>query len=136
VPEEQISEDQLERVRREFERFNRGDFDGLREFIADDVLVERVGDLPALHGWDAFRQMLEPDAFEWMRIHPRDWVVNGDKLLLHADIHARGAGSGIEMDIEGWMVWTFSDGIVTRIASFQEEEDARAAAGLGQNDSP
>ena len=136
MAEEQITAEQLERIRREFERFNRGDFDGLREFIADDVLVERVGDLHPLHGWDAFRQMLEPDAFEWMRIHPRDWVTNGDRLLLHADIHAKGAASGIEMDIEGWMVWTLRDGIVVRIASFQEEEAARADAGLGQNDSP
>lgn len=132
----EITEEQLGRIREEFQRFNRGDFDGLREFVSDDVVVERVGSLHPLHGWDAFRQMLEPDAFEWMQVHPRNWVINGDRLLLHADIHAKGAASGIEMNIEGWMVWTLSDGIVVRIATFQEEEDARAAAGLGQNDSP
>lgn len=129
--EEPITAEQIELMKQEFARYNRGDFDGLRTYIADDVVVERVGDLPAVHGWDAFRrQILEPDAFEWMRLHPRDWVINGDKVLLHVDIHAKGAGSGIEMDIAGFMVWTVRDGIVVRIASFTEEEDARAAAGL------
>jgi ketosteroid isomerase-like protein len=130
VPEEQITEDQIEQMQAGFERYNRGDFDGLREFIADDVIVERVSELPTIRGWDAFRQMLEPDAFEWQRLYPRDWEINGDRALLHVSIHAKGAGSGIEMDIDGWMVWTVADGIVVRIASFTEEAEARAAAGL------
>jgi ketosteroid isomerase-like protein len=117
-------------MQREFETYNRGDFDGLRQYIAEDVIVDRVGELPTIRGWDAFRQMLEPDAFEWQRIYPLDWEINGDKALLHVNIHAKGAGSGIEMDIDGWMVWTVADGIVTRIASFTDEASARAAAGL------
>lgn len=119
---------------RGFDRYNRGDFDALREYIADDVIVDRIADLPQLHGWDAFRrQLLEPDAFEWIRMHPRSWVINGDRVLLQVDIHAKGAGSGIEMDLERWMVWTVRDDIVTRIASFIEEAAARADAGLPGN---
>ena len=130
MPEEQITQEQIELMQREFETYNRGDYDRLRQFIADDVIVERVGELPTIRGWDAFRQMLEPDAFEWQRIYPRDWEINGDKVLLHVNLHAKGAGSGIEMDIDAWMVWTVADGIVTRIASFTDEASARAAAGL------
>jgi ketosteroid isomerase-like protein len=130
VPEEQITQEQIELMQREFETYNRGDYDRLRQFIADDVIVERVGELPTIRGWDAFRQMLEPDAFEWQRIYPRNWEINGDKVLLHVNLHAKGAGSGIEMDIDAWMVWTVADGIVTRIASFTDEASARAAAGL------
>ena len=130
MPEEQITDEQIELMQREFETYNRGDFDGLRQYIAEDVIVDRVGELPTLRGWDAFRQMLEPDAFEWQRIYPLDWEINGDKALLHVNIHAKGAGSGIEMDIDGWMVWTVADGIVVRIASFTEEAEARQAAGL------
>lgn len=131
MPEEQITEDQLEQMQQGFDRYNKGDFDGLREYVAADVIVDRVGDLPTLRGWEAFRrQILEPDAFEWMRMHPHDWEINGDKVLLHVNIHARGAGSGIEMDIEAWMVWTVANGIVVRIASFTDEEEARQAAGL------
>src|SRR3954447_16325858 len=130
VPEEQITDEQIELMQQGFERYNEGDFDGLREFIADDVIVDRVGALPTIRGWEAFRQMVEPDAFEWQRIYPREWEVNGDRAGLHGKIHAKGAGSGIEMDMDGWMVWTVADGIVTRIASFTEEGSARAAAGL------
>ena len=39
-------------------------------------------------------------------------------------------------DIEGWFVWTVVDHIVVRLQTFVDEADARAAAGLGQNDSP
>jgi ketosteroid isomerase-like protein len=130
VPEEQITEDQIMLMQQGFERYNEGDFDGLREYISDDVVIDRVGELPSLRGWDAFRQMLEPDAFEWQRVYPRKWEINGDKVLLYVDIHAKGAGSGIEMDIDGFMVWDVRDGIVVRIASFTDEAEARAAAGL------
>jgi ketosteroid isomerase-like protein len=130
VSEEQITEQQIELMQNGFERYNQGDFDGLREYISDDVIINRVGELPSIRGWDAFRQMLEPDAFEWQRIYPRGWETNGDKLLLNVEIHAKGAGSGIEMDIDGWMVWTVADGIVTRIAAFTDEAEARRAAGL------
>jgi ketosteroid isomerase-like protein len=134
VAEGAITEADIERMKEGFALYNRGDFDGLRQFIADDVIVERVGDLHPIQGWSAFReQILEPDAFEWMRMDPRTWLVNGDKVLLHTEIRAKGAASGIEMEIEGWMVWTASDGIVVRIASFTDEGEARAAAGLGQN---
>ena len=48
---------------------------------------------------------------------------------------ARGAGSGIELDMEIWAVWTLNDdGLVTRIESFlpHQEADALEAAGLSE----
>jgi hypothetical protein len=46
---------------------------------------------------------------------------------------ARGAGSGIELDIEAWSVWTLDDeGLATRLEFFlnHQEAEAREAAGL------
>ena len=48
---------------------------------------------------------------------------------------ARGAASGIEMDVLTWSVWTFDEeGLITRIAIFRdrEEDKAREAAGLSE----
>jgi hypothetical protein len=114
VPEEQITDADVERMKRAFELYNAGDFDALRKFLAPDVVLERVGELPTLTGWEAFRALQEPEAFEWQRLYPLDWVINGDKAFVHMRIHAKGAGSGVELDIDGWQVYTVRDGLVTR----------------------
>ena len=128
-----MSEDRLARG---FELYNAGEFDALREFIHPDVIVERAGELPPLHGWEAFRELQEPDAFEWQRLHALSLEISGEKALVHVRMHARGAGSGLELDVYSWQVWTIRDGLVARIQTFTDESDARVAAGLGKNDSP
>jgi hypothetical protein len=48
-------------------------------------------------------------------------------------VTARGAGSGIEVDIDGWGVWTTNDGgIPTRLEIYLPHQEAEAleAAGL------
>ena len=48
---------------------------------------------------------------------------------------ARGAGSGIDLDMEMWTVWTFDDDLlVTRVESFlpHQESEALEAAGLSE----
>jgi hypothetical protein len=138
VQEDQITEADIERMKVGFERYNAEDWDGLREFVSPDVVIERVGDMAPVHGWDGMREMLEPDAFAWQRMYPLRWEINGDKALLHVRIHSQGAASGLELDVEGWQVWTVRDGLVVRMQNFlpSEEAEARAAAGLRQNASP
>jgi hypothetical protein len=80
------------------------------------------------------REWMEPSAFEDQRIEPTEITVAGDKVLLLLHSSARGAGSGIDMEIEAWSVITIdADGLVTRIESYfrHEEQEARTAAGLG-----
>ncbi len=64
-----------------------------------------------------------------------EFRVNGDKVLVRHNTRARGAGSGIELDIDTWAVWTLDDnGLVTRIEGFliYEESAALEAAGLSE----
>src|SRR3954453_5176555 len=68
VREAQITEVDIERMKEGFALFNSGSFDALSDFVAPDVIVERTGNLAPLHGWEAFRAMQEPDAFEWQKI--------------------------------------------------------------------
>jgi ketosteroid isomerase-like protein len=136
VPEEQITDADIERMKAGFALFNAGEFDALRDFIADDVLIERTGNLEPLRGWEAFRAMQEPDAFEWQTMEPLEWSVNGNLALLHVRIRSKGAMSGLILEQEGWMVWRVADHVVVHIQAFTEEQPARNAAGLGQNASP
>jgi hypothetical protein len=55
--------------------------------------------------------------------------------LIRQRNRARGAGSGIEIDMEMWVVWTLNeDGLATRIETFliHEESAALEAAGLSE----
>ena len=47
-------------------------------------------------------------------------------------IRARGAGSGIEMEIETWGVWTFDEaGLAIRIEAYLDHEAAKAREAAG-----
>ena len=123
----------IERLRRNSEALNRGDFDAAMEMAHPDIVFVRPGGLPKLRGVDAVRAWMEPDAFESQRIELLDVEIEGNKVLTKQRTMARGAGSGIEMQIDSLIVWTFDEeGQVTRVEAFlmQDEEAARRAAGL------
>jgi ketosteroid isomerase-like protein len=120
-------------LRRGHEAFNRGDFDAAVEIAHPEVEFVPPGGQASRRGADALRAWMEPDAFEEQRIEPLDFRVEGKRVLVHQHAQARGAGSGIELDIENWTVWTFDDDLlVTRVESFlpHQESEALEAAGL------
>ena len=78
---------------------------------------------------------MEPDAFEEQRVEPLDFRVKGKKVLVRQHTQARGAGSGINLDVELWTVFTFDDDLlVTRIEGYlpHQESEALEAAGLSE----
>jgi ketosteroid isomerase-like protein len=123
-------EELIERLRRNNEALNRGEFDVAIELADPEIVFVRPGGLPELRGTDAVREWMEPDAFESQTIELLSHEVEGNRVLTRQRTKARGAGSGIEMEIEALTVWTFNeDGKVTRVESFTpaEEEAARRA---------
>ena len=121
------AEQMIERLRRNFELFNRGDFDVLIEVADPDIVLVRAGGQPELRGPEALRAWLEPDAFESQVLEPTEFRVAGNRVLMHVEAAMRGAGSGIEMKGEAWSIWTFGDdGKVTRIENFLAHEEAKA----------
>ena len=128
----------MERLQAGYDAFNRGDFDTAIAFFHPDVEYIPVGGQPPIRGAEGFRAWMEPSAFERQVVEPREITVNGDKALVRIHAAVRGAGSGIEMEVESWVVLTQDpDGLVTRMEVFflYEEEQARAAAGLGSRGS-
>jgi ketosteroid isomerase-like protein len=126
-----LSEEQMiEGLRRQTEALNRGDFDAVMELADAEIVLVRAGGLPELRGTEAVRAWLEPDAFESQAYELLDFESHGNRVLTRSLTRARGAGSGIEMEIEALSLWTFSDaGKVTRMETFltTEEDEARRA---------
>ena len=70
---------------------------------------------------------MEPDALENMTVEILDVRVAGSKALVEQRATARGVGSGIELDVHSWGVWTMGpDGLATRIELFLDNEGERA----------
>ena len=125
----------MEILRRLYEALNRGDFDTAIEMAHPEVVFTRPGVEAPLRGAAALRAWLEPDALVDQRWEPKEFRVNGDKVLVRQNTRARGARSGVELDVDTWAVWTLDDdGLVTRIEGFltHEESAALEAAGLSE----
>lgn len=120
-------------LRRAYEAFSRADFDAAVEIAHPDIEFVLPGRQSPLRGADALRAWMEPDAIEEQRIEPREFRVRGDKVLVQQHTWGRGAGSGIELEVDLWVVWTLNDdGLVTRMEAFlvDQQGEALEAAGL------
>jgi ketosteroid isomerase-like protein len=122
-------------LRRFHDAFNRRDFEAVVQLVHPDIELVRPGGQSSVKGVAALREWLEPDAFEEQRVEPLDFRVKGDKVLVREHVTGRGAGSGIEVDVVGWFVWTLDDhGLVKETQVFLPHEEAEAleAAGLSE----
>jgi ketosteroid isomerase-like protein len=122
----------VEKLRAAYEAFNRGDFDAAVGLARSDAEFIRPGLEGPLRGAAAIRRWMEPDAFGEQRIEPLAFEVNGDRVLIRQRTRARGAESGVELEIETWVVFTFEDGLIARgeVYALDQEREAREAAGL------
>jgi hypothetical protein len=123
-------EELIQLVRDAVEAFNRGDFESAVQTAHPEVVLRRLGGLPEVRGVDAFREWMEPDAFESQQTVLNAFEVDGNRVLVRQHTVARGAGSGIEAAVDSLAVWTFDeDNNVTRVELFlpPEEEEARRA---------
>ena len=113
----------------------RGDFDTAVAVAHPELEVVLPGGQSPLKGAEAVRAWMEPDAFVDQRIEPLEFRIQGNKALVHQHATARGAGSGIELDVKLWAVWTLNeDGLATRLEIYlpHQEPEALEAAGLSE----
>jgi ketosteroid isomerase-like protein len=120
-------------LRRIYEAFNRGDFDAAIAVVDPEIEYVPPGGQSSLKGAEAVRAWMEPDAFEDNQVEPLEFTIHDNKVLVRQHATARGAGSGIELDVEIWAVWTLNDdGLATRLEVYLPHQGTEAleAAGL------
>ena len=124
-------------VRRVFDAFNRGDLDAAMKNIHPEAELVTTGGQQTLKGAARVRAWMEPDAFESQVVEPLDFRVVANRGLVRVRSHIKGAGSGIEVDALGWMVWTYDEaGLATRLELYlgHQEADALEAMGLSEQE--
>ena len=114
--------------------FNGEDHERLLDLLTEDVEWKRVDGLPdeggTLHGREEVRAFLEPEVFDRSRFEVLEVVEGEDIALVHGVFHARGAGSGIELDVETYVVYFVRDGRSHRVENWRRREDAERSSGL------
>ncbi len=104
------------------------DFDLALTLVHRDIEFVPPGDQPPYRGKESLRRWMEPDAFQEQVVEKFEPVVVTDTTLLaRLRIRARGATSGIELDVITWSAWAFDEtGLITRIEVYLDHEEARA----------
>lgn len=115
-----------------YDGWARGDFEaGLEHFDSDVVYVLRP-DLPdagTYEGLEGLRRYTLGFLESWERVTiGLEWQQQeGDRILARVNQRGTGRGSGAEVGIDYFHVWTFRDGRVLRLESIQHEAEAREA---------
>ena len=126
-------EEMIDLLRRIHAALNRSDFEAVIALAHPDIVIARAGGMGEVRGTAAIRDWMEPDAFESQVLEPLEYRVAGNRVLVQVIGHMRGAGSGIELDIRAWTLWTFGpDGRVTRVEVFLDHEEAEAQRAFAQ----
>jgi ketosteroid isomerase-like protein len=129
-----MSQEALDIVRKSAERWNVGDFEGMFELYADDlVVVTGAHWLEAnvtTEGKDAFRESTRDWLSVWESIEMETDQVEayGERVVAHGHWRSKGLLSGVEGRIPMDMVLTVRDGRIARLEWYPDHESAVAAA--------
>lgn len=77
-----------------------------------------------------FRDWLE--AFETYEARADSFVEAGEQIVVGYRVIGRGTGSGVDVEMERWNLYTLADGLVTRVEVFENRERALDAAGSSE----
>ena len=134
-----MSQENVEIVRRAYERWNQGDFGGDLE---KNLFAPGFEYLPApvvglgetIQGLDGFMRFLEQfwEDFNGAHVEPQELMEAGDRVLAVVTFRGKGRQSGVDVNMEVFQLWTLCEGKVVRGQGFREREEALEAAGLSE----
>ncbi len=133
MPEESTTSDPAELTRRVFEAVNQRDFDAIMSFFAPHAVLDGrlVGGF-LYEGRDAIRGFLDDwfGSFAELRMEVEEFVVLDDGVVL-AVVKQEGRPVGVDGQVhvrEGWAICWSADGLLVRLTTHTDIEEARAAA--------
>jgi len=130
-----MSEENVEAMRQSVEAFERGDKDAWRELCDAEIEAVPVGDWPEgeIRGHEAVWDFLSSVAEPWEpggRWELNELTDGGDNVAARMRRDLRGKSSGIEVEYDYWVVFSFRRGRICRVEWFEHRQEALEAAGL------
>jgi ketosteroid isomerase-like protein len=130
----QRQRENLELVRAGFEAFNAGDIAAVLELLDPEIEVFTAPGLinaGTFHGHAGFLEWAQGWLEAWEstvneieRLHP----IGEDRVVVEAHQRARGAGSGIDVEMDNTWLFEIRNGKATRLHLYDDREEAFAAA--------
>ena len=131
-----MSDDDFEVVRRAWAASNAADFDGMRRELDPEVVAIPFGaamEGKSYRGPDAVIGWLRDEilaTWEFFQVIPERFERVDDKLLVTGRWNARGAESGVELDIPATWVIEVRDGKIAYWQTYTDHAQARHDIGL------
>jgi ketosteroid isomerase-like protein len=129
-----MSDAALEIVRQSAERWNAGDFEGMYELYAEDLVVVTGEHWPeanlVMEGKDAFRESTREwlDVWQSVELETDHVEAFGDRVVARGQWRSTGRASGVAGTMPIHMVLTVRDGKIARLEWYPDHERAVAAA--------
>jgi ketosteroid isomerase-like protein len=130
-----MSQENVEIVRRAWETWERGDLTGWLETVSDDLVTCRPGlDNATYHGREGFLAQASEwsEGFAEWTVAAEELIDAGDQVVVRNHQTARGAASGVPIEMDSWFVTTVRKGKIVRVDIFANEREALEAAGLSE----
>jgi ketosteroid isomerase-like protein len=132
-----MSQENVEIVRRSFDAFLRGDFDGAMQAFHSDIAYDLTRISPdgeVFEGHEGVRTGMRRWLGAWddYRMEVDEYVDAGDSVVIFFRESGRGKGSGLRIEQSVAGVWTLQDGKVVRVTPFLDRSEALDAVGLGE----
>jgi ketosteroid isomerase-like protein len=129
-----MSQENAEVVRGFYEAFARGDLESALaafdpEIVAYDHDIPDPGEYQGLEGLFRWQTDWESSWESW-RWDPEEFIEAGDRVVAVLGVHAKGRGSGVNVERVDGAVWTFRDGKCIRLDYYGSKVEALEAVGL------
>ena len=126
-----MTEDNVSIVRRNFEAYARGDIVAMLADTAEDVITTRAEpDAGKWRGRDGFLEAFVEwvEGFDEFSLELTNLVETSDSTVLaRTHQHAVGSESGVPIEGDFWMLFTFSKGQIERVDIYASEQQALEA---------
>ena len=131
-----MSQENVEVVREANDALNRGDYDAALSALAPDVEWHvpsgiSIGE-EVYRGQDAVQRgfALWLGAWETYRFEPTEILDHGDHVVVSGTQIGRGRGSGVDVSLPTFSVFTLRNGKIVRMRNFDDRAAALEAVGL------
>jgi ketosteroid isomerase-like protein len=131
-----VSQGNVEIVRRCYELLDELDLTALAELLTPNFeldLSRNIFNPNVYFGRTGLEKYVSDvdDVWEKLRIVPTELVAAGDDVVAAITIRGKGKGSGVEVEMRAFNIWTLSDAKVVRVVGgYLDRSEALKAVGL------
>ena len=131
-----MSQENVEIIRRCYELWHSREWSAIPELFDPDIEIDlsrNVFNPDVYHGHAGVERYVRAVEEVWdnFRVVPKEFIDAGDKVVTAVTLHGQGKGSGVDVEMELFNIWTLRDSrIVQIVGGYRDRSEALLAAGL------